>query len=89
MPPDDLEVTRLHVGTDEYALFSFPLPAPALPATLTAAERCVARSLIHGARPADIARERGTSVNTVQNQIRSIYAKLDVHSIEELVVRCR
>ena len=89
MPPDSLEVSEFRLGADEYAVLSFPLTEPALPAELTPTEQHVVRRLLLGESPADIAKARGTSVNTVHNQIRSIYDKLGVHSRDELIQRCR
>jgi DNA-binding NarL/FixJ family response regulator len=41
--------------------------------------------LLEGKRNADIARERGTSVRTVANQVAAIFRKLKVRSRAELV----
>ncbi len=45
---------------------------------LTPAEAQVAVATVSGARPEDIARQRGVAVQTVRTQVRSVYAKLDV-----------
>jgi DNA-binding CsgD family transcriptional regulator len=68
---------------------SFPLP----PARghggppLTAAEQEVITALFEGRRYADIARRRGTSVDTVAKQAGSAFRKLGVSSRSELVAR--
>ncbi len=51
---------------------------------LSPAEREVASALVEGKTNAAIARARGTSANTVANQIRSIFDKLGVGSRTEL-----
>ncbi len=80
---------RFAVGPDEYVLLSFPWPAAVLPESLTAAERDVAARATEGQTIHDIARARGTSVHTVTNQLRSVYAKLGISSRAELVRACR
>ncbi len=68
---------------------SFPLP----PATvregppLTFAEREVISVLLEGLSYAQIARRRGTSVDTVAKQAGSAFRKLGVSSRSELVAR--
>ncbi len=89
MPPDDLNVAEVRIGTDEYAVLSFPLEPLSRPAALSDTEWQVVQRLLEGMSPADIALARDTSVNTVRNQIQSIYEKLDVHSQSELARRCR
>lgn len=51
---------------------------------LTPAEREVARSYASGKSCADVARERGTSVHTVANQLSRIYSKLGASGRAEL-----
>jgi DNA-binding CsgD family transcriptional regulator len=55
---------------------------------LSRAERDVARRIIEGQSLSEIAKARGTSVHTVGNQLRSIYAKLEIGSRGELVRMC-
>jgi DNA-binding NarL/FixJ family response regulator len=77
-------VYRFRAGHDEYALIVTELQ-PALPRSrLTASERCIADLLVAGFGAQEIARRRGTSLYTVNNQIASIYTKLGVHSRREL-----
>jgi DNA-binding NarL/FixJ family response regulator len=52
--------------------------------TLTPAELEVAGLLLHGYSKREIAGLRGTALNTVANQVQSVYRKLDVHSRSEL-----
>lgn len=53
-------------------------------ADLTDAERQVAVELMQGATNEEIARKRGTSYNTVANQLKAVYAKLGVTNRAEL-----
>jgi len=86
--PRGLEASTFEVDDDEYAIFSFPLPRIELPEGLSAAEQAVVRAVLDGRSNAEIARARGTSPNTVANQLRSIYSKLRVSGRIELVKRC-
>jgi DNA-binding NarL/FixJ family response regulator len=54
---------------------------------LTAAECDVALDLVRGATPLAIAEARGTSLRTVESQVKAVYAKLGVHSRVELAAR--
>lgn len=73
----------------------FSLDAPALPRTslrqvagldaLSQREREILKALLEHRRPRQIAQELFISVHTVRNHLKSIYAKLDVHSHAELV----
>jgi DNA-binding CsgD family transcriptional regulator len=54
---------------------------------LTPAEAEVALATASGRTPAEIAAARGVGYETVRSQIRSIYAKLDVHSAVQLAAR--
>jgi DNA-binding NarL/FixJ family response regulator len=87
-PPKGLEVTTFELGGDEYATFSFPVPALRVPDGLSYAEQAVVRAVLEGKSNAEIAKGRGTSPNTVANQLRSIYSKLRVTCRIELVKRC-
>lgn len=53
---------------------------------LTGSERDIARSVASGRSNREIARERGTSVRTVANQINGIFRKLHVESRVELTL---
>ncbi len=50
----------------------------------TLAERDVADAVLRGMTDADIARARGTSVRTVANQMRRLFAKVGARSRGEL-----
>lgn len=69
-----------HVTLDgqEYLVVGVPLLDDILSESLTAAEREVARLAVRGLTNAAIAKERGTSVPTVVNQLGAIYRKLGV-----------
>lgn len=54
------------------------------PVPLTDAEQEITLLLLLGVTNQEIADRRGTSVNTVQNQVASIYEKVGVHSRAEL-----
>ncbi|MDB5423710.1 MAG: transcriptional regulator,LuxR family [Phenylobacterium sp.] len=56
---------------------------------LTPAEAAIARALVEGQRPQEIADVRATSVMTIRAQVRAIYAKLDVGSVAALAGRLR
>jgi DNA-binding CsgD family transcriptional regulator len=51
---------------------------------LTPSEAAIVEALIAGRRPAEIAAARGGSVSTVRVHIRTIFYKLDIHSVNEL-----
>lgn len=78
--PRGIEVFRLGVDDPQVAIFSFPLVSPGVPASLSRAEREIALLLDRGWSRAEIAHARGRSLATVNNQIRSLYAKLRVGS---------
>jgi DNA-binding CsgD family transcriptional regulator len=86
--PAGLEASTFSVGDDEYVVFSFPLQPFSIPPGLTPAEIAVVEAVLEGRSNAEIARARGTSTNTVANQLRSIYAKLGVDGRLSLVKRC-
>jgi DNA-binding NarL/FixJ family response regulator len=54
---------------------------------LTDAEREVVAHLVAGSTNSDIAHRRGTSENTVANQVHAIFSKLGVRSRAELAAR--
>lgn len=56
-----------------------------LPSVFTSAERDIVLALILGESPQDIAMSRGTSLNTVNNQIAAIFRKMVVNSRAELL----
>ncbi len=83
-PPAGLEAYELAPGQ---VLFVHPFAATLDDARLSPAEREVVALLLQGRDNASIARERGTAVRTIANQVASIFAKLGVHSRSELAVR--
>jgi DNA-binding CsgD family transcriptional regulator len=86
--PEGLEVATFDLGDDEYAIFAFPIAKPALPRGLSSAEQEVVRGVLAGHSNSEIAVARATSVHTVANQLRSVYAKLDISGRSELVRHC-
>ena len=84
--PAGLRVTRMKVGAEEVAVLSYSLLPPALPASLSAAERIVALALLKGLSNSEIATARKTSIRTVANQVASLFQKLGVRSRSEAVV---
>lgn len=87
-PPHGLEAYTFDVAGDEYALLAFELPEIAVPAGLSPAEREVVLAVAAGQSNAEIAKARGTSANTVANQLRSIYGKLKISNRIELIRLC-
>ncbi|CAN5767663.1 hypothetical protein BH11MYX4_BH11MYX4_35440 [soil metagenome] len=85
--------SELPPGTEAYelepgrVLFVHSLTMLADLSSLTQAERSVTAGLLNGHDNARIARERGTSVRTVANQVASIFRKLGVSSRGELAAR--
>jgi DNA-binding CsgD family transcriptional regulator len=86
--PRGLQASTFSLKDDEYAVLSFPLPELRIPRGLSRAEEDVVRAVLEGQSNAQIARARGTSSNTVANQLRSIYAKLGISGRVDLVGRC-
>jgi DNA-binding NarL/FixJ family response regulator len=85
--PERLRASSFERRGEKYLVLSYPLPSLHAPATLTSAERVVAVAFGGGASMLRIAAARATSVRTVANQIRSIYAKLHISSRLELRAR--
>jgi DNA-binding CsgD family transcriptional regulator len=84
--PRGLRASRFCVGSEDFAVLSFPISTPSLPPSLSAAEREVALHLLEGRSNAQIAASRRTSVRTVANQVASLLRKLEVRSRAEFVV---
>lgn len=83
---DDDSDTRLHLSrVGDVIVFS--APSLAMPASLSASERAIARAVVAGSSNAEIGAARGTSAKTVANQLYAIYRKLGVHTREELVAK--
>lgn len=86
--PKGLEAATFDVDDDQYAILAFPLARPPLPSGLSSAEQEVMRGVLAGQSNSEIAAARATSVHTVANQLRSIYAKLGISGRVELVRLC-
>jgi len=83
--PEPLRVVRFEAGGRRFAALVDDMHEE-LPAPLTAAERDVARLVKKGLSNAQIASARGTSANTVANQIAAIMRKLGVGSRVEIAL---
>jgi len=84
--PSGWETTSIDIGTGVLDVAGVSLrPRHARFGSLTVAEQEVAAQVVRGATSEEIAKARGTSVHTVQNQVRGIYTKLGVSSRAELV----
>ena len=64
-----------------------PSRLPETPFALTPAQRYIVSALCAGLTPRQIARKRGTSVGTIYNQMKEIYRRTGVHSIQGIVTR--
>jgi DNA-binding NarL/FixJ family response regulator len=73
------------IAGEEVVVFSLPLERPALPLSLSAAERAVAVGLLEGLSNAEIAVARHTAKRTVANQVAALFRKLRVRSRSEAV----
>ncbi len=62
-------------------------PTAAVAVTLTSRERALLSLMAQGRSYQAAADEMGISINTVRNYVRSIYEKLDVHSMGEAIAR--
>ena len=78
---------ELEVGGERLAAGSAPLLDESALESLSAAEGDVALELVRGATLDAIAERRGSSPRTVETQVKSVYAKLGVHSRVELAAR--
>jgi DNA-binding CsgD family transcriptional regulator len=85
----ELEALRLLLPSLSVAARVFPgvPPPPAIPARspLTTRETEIGELLVRGLQNAEIAACLGTSKNTVRNQIRHLFRKVDVSTRAELV----
>ncbi len=93
MPSDEQkpEATFERIMLDEIELLVIDLPkptqAPVAFEVLSESEQAIAKAMIDGLSNRAIATQRGTSVKTVANQIRTIFTKLGVASRFELTAR--
>jgi DNA-binding CsgD family transcriptional regulator len=83
-----MEAFRFCIERDKFVVLSFGLPdrnaGSAQISGLTASERDVAKLVVLGRSNAEIAHLRSSSVQTVANQLATIYRKLGVTSRREL-----
>jgi len=86
-PPFESEARTIVVDGQPFLVISHPAPRYVIPPepNLTSSEREVLLALAGGQASRAIARLRGVSVRTVENQIANIYGKLGVRSRSELV----
>jgi DNA-binding NarL/FixJ family response regulator len=75
---------RIEIDGMELFLLGTPSLAECLPDDLTKAEKAVAALVLEGFSNREIARERGTSVRTIANQVAAIFRKLKVAARIEL-----
>ena len=75
------------VSGEQLLFGAYPLVNKRHMEKLTDAERQVVAHLVAGSTNGDIAHRRGTSENTVANQVHAIFLKLGVHSRAELAAR--
>ncbi len=74
-----------HLDDGRGGLYRLARSDLALPRELSPAEQEIARMLVGGRAPNEIARARQTTAGTVSNQLRSIFAKLGVTGRLELI----
>lgn len=73
------------IGNGEWYLASSLRPDWSRYAHVTNAERLIAHSIIEGRSNTEIARERETSVHTVENQVASLFRKVDASGRFDLI----
>jgi DNA-binding NarL/FixJ family response regulator len=81
------KLAELAVSGERLLIGAYPLVNKRHVEKLTESERQVVAHLVAGSTNGDIARRRGTSENTVANQVHAIFLKLGVHSRAELAAR--
>jgi DNA-binding CsgD family transcriptional regulator len=88
--PNGLTALRWRAPDGELVLLGFPLeerPPSRQEPLLTIAELRIAAAMLEGKTSGQIARERGRSSRTVENQVGAIFRKLHVSSRGELAAR--
>lgn len=78
--PADLRRTDFCVSGEHYIVLSYPSSPEDALLSLSRVESAVARAAAAGLTNAEIAINRGCSRSTVQNQMASVYRKLNVSS---------
>jgi DNA-binding CsgD family transcriptional regulator len=86
--PHSFTAHELSIEGEAYAVLEIGLRELAPPSGLTGAEQAVVGLVIEGKSNAEIAAQRGTSVRTVANQLRSVYAKLGISGRAQLLRAC-
>jgi len=85
-PPDGLTAYRVESGGSEFVVFEWSLPSiPRRQLSFTRTEQAVVELALDGLSNAEIADRRACSVHTIANELGAVYAKLGVHSREELM----
>lgn len=87
-PRPAVEARRFTIAGERFAVLAISNAEPACLDVLTEAEREVCRLMLGGHGNAEIAQTRGTSPNTVKNQVAAIFQKLGVGSRAELAALC-
>ena len=83
-----VEIVRVRLAGEEYAVVRLSSLVELLPEGLTEAERDIVDRVLEGHSNAEIARARGTSARTVANQLAGVFRKLGVQSRSELARLC-
>jgi DNA-binding CsgD family transcriptional regulator len=86
--PHSITAHELSIEGEAYAVLEIALRELEPPSGLTAAEQQVVCLVIQGKSNSEIAVERGTSIRTVANQLRSVYAKLKISGRAQLLRVC-
>jgi DNA-binding NarL/FixJ family response regulator len=81
------KLAEVAISDEQLLVGAYPLVARRHIEKLTDAERDVLAHLVSGSTNSHIARRRGTSENTVANQVHAIFLKLEVRSRSELAAR--
>ncbi len=86
--PHDLSVVTFEVDGEQFAVLELAVRPVQVPPQLSKAEQEVALLVLQEKSNLEIARIRKTSVNTVANQLRSVYVKLGISGRAELIHYC-
>ena len=81
------KLAEVAISDEKLLVGAYPLVARRHIEKLTDAERDVLAHLVSGSTNSHIAQRRGTSENTVANQVHAIFLKLEVRSRSELAAR--
>jgi DNA-binding NarL/FixJ family response regulator len=81
------KLAEVAISGEKLLVGAYPLVDKRQVEKLTDAEREVVAHLVAGSTNSDIANRRGTSENTVANQVHAIFSKLGVRSRAELAAR--